>query len=185
MKKLSFVALAAVMIVALGTSMAFAAAFNVTSNFGVRVTEQGASERVGSITISGDTATDLFVTDAVTPNLTVITVELLGNATISRTFGADYSYGGLAGVAFDPTATAPAEGGTLDYSVRAVEGNDYFTITIDTNGVAGDQILVGHEDISAICFNLIGTVYNASDPARQLVQVSYSNTLSDTFSGDI
>jgi hypothetical protein len=184
MKKLSFIALATVLIVALGTGMAFAAAFNVTSNFGVRVTEQGASERVGSVTISGDTVADLWLT-APAPNQTVVTVELLGAATISRTFGVDYNYGGINPAVFDPTATAPAEGGTLDYSVRAIEGNDYFTITIDTAGVAGDQILFGHEVESAVCFNLIGTVYNATDPARQLVQVSYSDTLSNTFSGDI
>lgn len=181
MKKLSFIALATVMIVALGTSMAFAAAFNVTANFGVRVTEQGASERVGSITLAGEDLADAFGGSAVG---NVITVELLGNATISRTFGGDYNYNGLNGVAFD--ATDPALGGTLDYSVRAIEGNDFFTITIDVDGADNtDTIVVGHDDISAICFNLVGTVYNATDPARQLVQVSYADGIGDTFSGDI
>jgi len=183
MKKLSLIALATLMIVALGTGMAFAAAFNVTANFGVRVTEQGASERVGSITLAGDTAADIFLGPGSGPGSNTITVELLGNATISRTFGADYNYGGGGGVAFD--ATDPLLGGTLDYSVRAIEGDDYFTIDIDTDGIAGDTIVVGHDDISALCFNLVGTVYNATDPARQLVQVSYSDGISDTFSGDI
>jgi len=190
MKKISFIALAAVMIVALGTGMAFADAFTVTSNFGVRVTEQGASERVGSITLApSEAGTDAFTPATAGPPLVVnqtITVELLGNATISRTFGVDFDWNGANPVAFDPTAT-PIAAPVGDYRAIAIEGNDYFTIQVTaTVAAAGtDQILVGHEDLSAICFNLVGTVYNATDPARQLVQVSYSDNLSNTYSGDI
>jgi hypothetical protein len=188
MKKLSFIALATVMIVALGTGMAFADAFNVTSSFGVRVTEQGASERVGSITLApSEVGTDAFTPAAAGPvPAQIITVELLGQATISRTFGADYDWDGLVPVAFDPTAAVVAAP-VGDYRVIAIEGNDFFTISVTDTGVipGPSQILVGHDDISALCFNLIGTVYNASDPARQLVQVSYSDGLSNTYSGDI
>lgn len=196
MKKLSFIALATVMIVALGTGMAFADAFNVTSNFGVRVTEQGASERVGAITLSpNEIGSDIFDPGppaGAAPSAQVITVELLGNATISRTFGADYNWnGGNAAVVFDPTDVPAIPVAANDYRVVAIEGDDFFTIEVtDVMDFPSDTIQVGHNepdgaDDSALCFNLVGTIYNSSDPARQLVQVSYSDGLSNTYSGDI
>lgn len=182
MKKLSIVALATMMIIAFGTSMAFADAYQVTASFGVRVTEQGVSERVGSITLAPNEpdGTDIFINgDGVPATDTipqVITVELLGNATMSRSFDIEYEYDGV-----NPSVV----GTGLDYRVTAVAGQDFFTITILEDSALTETILVGHDEFSALCFNLFGTIYNANDPAQQLVQVSYSDNLSNTYSGDI
>jgi len=40
MKRFSIIALAMVFIIALGAGQAFAAAYDITTNFGIRVTEQ-------------------------------------------------------------------------------------------------------------------------------------------------
>ena len=190
MKRFSIIALAAICIVALGAGQVFADSFKVTSGFGLRVTEQGVSERVGSITIApSELGTDLF--RVATPQ--VITIELLGGATISRSFGADYLYN--AGVAqnqqqiFDPEAL-PLPAIIGDYRVIAVEGDDFVTIIINADSVGAETVVINHAepdgvDNSALCFNLQGTIYNSVDPAQQLVQVSYNDNVGGTFSGDI
>jgi len=192
MKKLSFIALASLLIVAVGTGMAFAAAYDVTSNFGVRVTEKGVSEQVGSATLS---PLDDIDANAFTDGQ-IITVELLGKATISHTIAANYTFG-------DPDATAYLAGGGTQadvdawillnavaepgYRIVAVKGNDFFTITVYDAGAAAtgaDDIIYGHEEESQLCFNLEDTIYNSTDPAQQLVKVSYGDNQSNTYSGD-
>jgi len=191
MKKLSFIALASILIVAVGTGMAFAAAYDVTTNFGVRVTEKGISEQVGSTTLTpaNNENANAFV------NGQIITVELLGKATISHTIVADYAFG-------NPAAVDGLNGGTQadvntyvgataaqdpGYRVIAVEGNDFFIIQVTNTGAAllgTDVIIYGHEDASRICVDLSDTIYNSADPAQQLVKASYADNLNNTFSGD-
>jgi hypothetical protein len=111
------------------TAPALAATFDVKSSYGVRVTEQGISEQIGEISFKGAEAADLF------QDQQLITVELLGNATISRTFAAEYAYGTAAGV--NPTrlfyTEDPAGDGIVvgddteqaagaDYRIVAIEG---------------------------------------------------------------
>jgi hypothetical protein len=184
MKRFTLIALAAVLIVALGAGAAFAAAYNVTANFGIRVTEQGASERVGAITLAGATDGDLFTAG---PPAQAIIGELLGDATISRTFGAAYTWGGTLVDTWTPTVgdrTGGAPGGA-NYLVVAIAGQDFFSIDVLSNSGAGDTIRLGHDEPSALCFNLAGTQYTADDPNRQLVLVSYADNLFNTYSGDI
>jgi len=187
MKRISLIALAAVLIVTLGAGAAFAAAYNVTANFGIRVTEQGASERVGAITLAGaNDGVDVFT---VGPPAQAIIGELLGDATISRTFGAAYTWGGALVGTWTP-AVADRTGGApvgANYLVVAIAGQDFFSINIvgAANSGAGDTIRLGHDEESALCFNLVGTQYTASDPNRQLVLVSYADNLFNTYSGDI
>jgi hypothetical protein len=66
-------------------------------------------------------------------------------------------------------------------------------VTITVGGVAAspptavtavDPILFGHDTFSRLCVSLFGTLYTASDPVYQLLQASYSDSLSNTFSGD-
>jgi hypothetical protein len=91
-----------------------------------------------------------------------------------------------------------------DYRIVAIEGQDFFTVETFAAGLAEEYIIIGHDEIavdlntdgdtddpgeaagqpSALCFNLKGTIYNPNDPAQQLVQVSYADSLSNTFSGD-
>lgn len=200
MKRISFIAIAACLMTAFFAGQVFADAYDVTASFGVRVTEKGTSEKVGEITIQGQTDTDLFSATQ------IITVELLGKATISRSFAASYAYGGgnyidlvtdEEDVADIVPGTTPAVGAE-DYRIVAVKGQDFFTIEVFVNSIAGEQIRVGHQELavvgppaipagqySALCFNLEDTIYNADDPAQQLVQVSYADSESNTFSGDI
>jgi hypothetical protein len=208
MKRFLLIALCASLVLAFGTTQVMADAYNITTNFGVRVTEQGSSERVGSLTIAPqeigvDTFTIATSAGGVITLNQVITVELLGGATISRTFGADYAWdGGDAIDSFDPTdaLTIPnpdsiANGGNdAAYRVYAVEGQDFFTIEIYdvANSIAaGSTVVVGHDEptapnaFSALCYNLVGTIYTPTDPSRQLVQNSYRDNISSTFSGDI
>lgn len=189
MKRISIIALAAVCILAMGAGQVFADAFTVTSGFGIRVTEQGVSERVGPITIApSEAGTDIF--DPLPPQ--IITIELLGGATISRTFGAEYNWnGGDAVDVFDPTDPLDLPAGIGAYRVIAIEGNDYLEITILAAMIGGtDSVVLNHAepdgvDDSALCFNLKGTIYNSVDPAQQLVQVSYNDSIGGTYSGDI
>jgi hypothetical protein len=187
MKRITLIALAAILIVTLGAGAAFAAAYNVTANFGIRVTEQGASERVGAITLAGATDADLF-TVLPLPEQAIIG-ELLGDATISRTFGAAYLYGGVLVDEWTPTvADRTGDYDTTlgaDYLVVAIAGQDFFSINILVDSAAGETIRLGHDEPSALCFNLQGTQYTASDPNRQLVLVSYADNLFNTYSGDI
>jgi hypothetical protein len=150
---------------------AFAASFDVTSNYGVRVTEKGTCERIGATTLtSADTtatSTDIW------HDGTVITVELLGQATIC----ANYLY--------NATYTTGAPGG--NYTINAIKGNDYFTITVHTDSdPTTDSIVFGNTN-TPICFDLSNTLYNSEDPNNQLVKVSYQSTQgsnNDSYSGD-
>jgi len=199
MKKLSFIALASLLVVAVGTGMAFGAAYDVTSNFGVRVTEKGVSEQVGATTL---TPLDNLPANAFLDGQ-IITVELLGNATISHTIAANYAWpGGGADPVVDGVNNL--SGGTANgvaawkllpanaipdpgYQIVAIEGQDFFTITVvDTLAALGgtDVVIYGHEEESQLCFNLEDTIYNSNDPAQQLVKVSYGDNQSNTYSGD-
>jgi hypothetical protein len=195
MKKIFIITLAAFCVVAFGVGQAMAAGYDVTSSFGVRVTEQGPSEQIGSITINPQ---DPVAANPFTANQ-IITVELLGNATISATTVADYTFGvatptmGNAGFGLDSDSSqADVDAaeladpiGVLEYRLVAVTGRDFFLIKVGPLAAAQtNQIIVGNDILSRICFNLVGTVYTADDPARQLVQVSYSDQLSNTYSGD-
>lgn len=214
MKRISLIAVVACLTLAMFTAPALAATFEVKSSFGVRVTEQGISEQVGEISIKGAEIGDIF------QDQQIITVELLGNATISRTFAAEYAYGD--NVLGNPNRiyyTDDPEGDGIvvgddteigvgtEYRVVAIEGQDFFTVeTFAAGADFNDYIIIGHDEIavdwnpadgdtddefeaagqySALCFNLEGTIYNSNDPAQQLVQVSYADSLSNTFSGDI
>ncbi|MBN1831465.1 MAG: hypothetical protein JW896_05075 [Deltaproteobacteria bacterium] len=181
MKRFTLIALAVLFIAALGAGSAFADTYQVTAGYGVRVIEQGSCEQVGSITIEGQTSTDEFLDG------TIITVELLGGARICRNVGAAYYFGGpgvipTAQTTWNPATTSPDEG--YDYYIEAVTGDDYFIIGITEDSDPGDRIVVGHEFDSFLCFNLQGTIYNPSDPNLQLVQVSYRDSLENTYSGD-
>lgn len=202
MKKISFIALATLLVVVMGTGMAYAASYTVTSNFGVRVTEKGTSEQVGAATLAPQNS---IAANAFTDGQ-IITVELLGNATISHTIAANYTWAGGGATPVVDAANALSGGDADDvddwkalvanaipdpgYQVVAIEGQDFFTITVaDTLGDAvdlsgNDDILYGHEEESQLCFNLEDTLYNSSDPAQQLVKVSYGDNQSNTYSGD-
>jgi len=190
MKRFTLIALAAILIVAMGAGAALAASYNVTANFGIRVTEQGSSERVGAITLQGATDTDLF--DAGPPQQAIVG-ELLGGATISRTFAAAYNYGGVWVESWTPAVDNRYGGATpavppalpADYYVVAIAGQDFFSIQINNDSLLGETVVLGHDDPSALCFNIAGTQYTASDPNRQLVLVSYADNLFNTYSGDI
>lgn len=183
MKRFTLITLAVLFIAALGAGSAFAETYQVTAGYGVRVIEQGSCEQVGSITLEGQTPSDLFV------NGTTITVELLGGATICRNVGASYTFGGPGVIptainTWDPAVSAPVLGAGEEYYIEAVTGDDYFIIEIVATSVIGDRVIVGHELESYLCFNLQGTIYNASDPNLQLVQVSYRDSDENTYSGD-
>ncbi|MCJ8499386.1 hypothetical protein [Desulfatitalea alkaliphila] len=184
MKRFTLIALAAMLIVTMAAGAALADSYNVTANFGIRVTEQGTSERVGAITLQGATAADLF--EAGPPEQAIVG-ELLGGATISRTFAASYDYGGTLIEEWTPTAGDRYGDATLaaDYYVVAIAGQDFFSIQINVDSVADETVVLGHDDASALCFNIAGTQYTASDPNRQLVLVSYADNLFNTYSGDI
>jgi len=194
MKKIFIITLAIFCVVAFGVGQAMAAGYDVTASFGVRVTEQGPSEQIGSITINPQepVVSNPFAADQ------IITVELLGSATISATTVATYTFAnptpvgsGLATDADQDDVDAYEAGDPLaqdEYRLIAVTGNDFFLIVVGPSfslpAVAQDAIIVGNVEASRICFDLSGTIYTASDPARQLVQVSYSDQLSNTYSGD-
>jgi hypothetical protein len=167
MKKIAILAIVVVsMFVA---SSAMADSFDVTNNFGIRVTEMGSCERIGATTLApSDPLVDVWGVG------TVITVELLGNATICGTVstGATYDTGVVAAL------------GAGDYDVEATDGADFFTITITVASVAGETIVYGGVG-SEICFDLSGTTYNSQDPNNQLVKVSYRDDAGNTYSGDI
>jgi hypothetical protein len=168
MKKLVLMAFVAAAILVAGT--AFAASFDVTSNYGVRVTEKGTCERIGATTLTSADPTD--ANDIWNPG-TVITVELLGQATIC----ANYTYN---------SRYTTGQSGT-DYTINAIKGNDYFTITVHTaSDPTADSIVFGNT-YTPICFDLSNTLYNSEDPNNQLVKVSYQSTQgsnNDSYSGD-
>jgi RNA polymerase subunit RPABC4/transcription elongation factor Spt4 len=182
MKRLLIVALATCFMLAMGTGLAFADSYDVTADFGKRVTEQGTCEETGSVSIQPATGSDLFVADQ------VITMELLGGLTVCNTFYAVYDLVAGGPHTYDATAsTNPDPPGADQYSVEGTLGDDFVTITLGTSLTAGldDETLdFGHDTYSRLCVNLSGTLYTASDPVYQLLQASYSDSLSNTFSGD-
>lgn len=173
------IALAACFMLAMGTSFAFADSYNVTADFGKRVTEQGTCEEVGAVTITpDDTSGSLFYVDQ------VITMELLGSLEVCSTFTAVYSWDGAGVISYVGTAFTGADD---EYMVNGVDNNDYVTITLDSGFTnAGPFALTfGHDDNSQLCVDLSGTSYTASDPLYQLLQASYSSSPGiHTFSGD-
>lgn len=136
----------------LAVTGALADSFDVTTESGVRVSEDGTCEQIGSSTMGPSAPGESWAAG------TVITVELLRGATICN--DVDWDAG--------------------DYIVTAVAGNDFFTIEVITDGYAGN-IVYGDAN-SRICFDLLGTGYNSTD--NQLVQVTYRDTLNNTYTGD-
>jgi hypothetical protein len=180
MKRFTMIALAVLFMAAVGATQAFAQAYVVTNNFGVRVIEQGSCERIGSGTIAGKETGDIFTVGE------TITVELLGNATICKTSIASYNYNGafVSNNIGDGDYTVTSYGPNPD-AFKFV-GDDFFTITINAaNADNTETVVFGHDDDGAICLDLRGTIYNPDDPAQQLVQVSYRSSEEATFSGDI
>ena len=167
MKRLGALALIVMVASLFAAAPAFAAAFNVTSNFGVRVNEKGPCEQIGSITLAPDDAVGP-PPDVWGPNV-VITVELLAGATICDEV--------------NEQLTTP---GGVPYRVLALVGDDFFTVINEGGVPITTQIRIG--DViagdSPICFNLENTPYNSTDPNLQLVQVSYRDNESNTYSGD-
>lgn len=184
MKRLLIVALATCFMLAMGAGMAFADSYNVTADFGKRVTEQGTCEETGSVTIQPASVADIFYADQ------VITMELLGSLEVCNPFyvvydlvdGGPHTYNAAAS-----TATPPLAPGADQYSVQGILGQDFVTITMGTSlaaAVNDEDINFGHDIYSRLCVDLSGTLYTASDPVYQLLQASYSGSLSGTFSGD-
>jgi RNA polymerase subunit RPABC4/transcription elongation factor Spt4 len=177
MKRLLIVALATCFMLAMGTGLAFADSYNVTADFGKRVTEQGTCEETGAVTIQQATTSDAFVAGQ------VITMELLGGLTVCNSFYAVYGFNGVYNAA-SSTAVPPVAPAADEYAVRGVSGQDYVTITVGTSVATTAPIMFGHDTYSRLCVSLAGTLYTASDPVYQLLQASYSDSLSNTFSGD-
>jgi len=168
MKRLGALALIVMVVSLFAAAPAFADAFNVTSNFGVRVNEKGPCEQIGSITLTPQVTSPNPGFDFWAPG-TVITVELLAGATICD--------------AVNQVLNTP---GLLPYRVLAEVGDDFFTITNISGSNIITQIRVGDvtQGHAPICFNLVNTPYNSTDPNLQLVQVSYRDNQSNTYSGD-
>jgi len=162
MKKFAILAIVVASLFIAGTALADS--YIVTNNFGVRVIEKGASELIGSTTLSPNPDTSSQWYDG-----QVITVELLGNATLSRNFDYDLAFGGGTG---------------SDYNVVGTKGNDFFTVYVGSDSSTDDTIVFG-DMYSPICFNLSATTYNSNDPNNQLVKVSYRDDQSNTYSGDV
>jgi hypothetical protein len=80
MKRMLIIALAACFMLAMGTSLAFADSYDVTADYGKRVTEQGTCEEVGAITITPEVGGDSFYANQ------VVTMELLGGLEICSGF---------------------------------------------------------------------------------------------------
>jgi len=138
----------------LAVTGAMAASFDVTTESGVRVSEKGSCEQIGSSRMTTVAAGDQWGAG------TVITIELLYGATVCE--------------AVDTTALG------LPYVVTAVPGDDFFTVTIGAAAYGG-VIEYGAPD-SRICLNLSNTPYNAQ--TNPLVQVTYRDTESNSYSGD-
>jgi hypothetical protein len=174
MKRLFIVALATCFMLAMGAGMAFADSYDVTADFGKRVTEQGTCEETGSVSITQHTTADLFYAGQ------VITMELLGGLTVCNPFYAVYTFSDGSFVHSDPLTALGAD----QYAVQANLGDDFVTVTIGTSVATTAPINFGHDTNSRLCVSLAGTLYTASDPVYQLLQASYSDSLSNTFSGD-
>jgi hypothetical protein len=155
MKKIFAMAVIVMLVAFVAATGALAAAFNVTTESGVRVSEQGTCEQIGSSEMEGG-GENVWLAG------TIITIELLRGTTICR--------------AIDPEA----EGDRGDYVVEAIPGNDFLTITVVTDNFPGP--IVYGDEATRICFDLSGTDYNST--TNQLVEVTYRDTSNNTYSGD-
>lgn len=127
---MAFILMVALFMTATG---ALAATFNVTTESGVRVSEGGTCEQVGSSTMTpANPGIDFWGEN------TLITVELLRGAVICEEVV--YNSG--------------------DYIVTAVPGDDFFTILVTTADYGG-EIVYGDEN-SPICFDISDTDYNST-----------------------
>lgn len=178
------IALAACFMLAMGTGLAFADSYDVTADFGKRVTEQGVCEEVGAVTITPEVGGDSFFGDQ------IITMELLGGLEVCRGFYAVYNMNALpAADAYDATDSIAGTPPAADqFAVRGNYMADFVTITFGsvlTPALALEPIIYGHDDPSQLCVDLSGTLYTASDPIYQLLQASYASSPgTHTFSGD-
>jgi len=133
MKKVFAMAVAVTLVSLVAVTGALAASFTVTTESGVRVSEKGVCEQIGSSTMDQATAADVWTAG------TVITIELLAGATICT--DVDYDAG--------------------DYIVTAVAGADFFTVEVVTDNYPG-PIVYGDVN-SRICFDLSNTDYNSTN----------------------
>ena len=162
MKRITILSIAMLFMCAVFTTAAMAASFDITATYGVRVAEKGVCEQIGSMTLAGHEAADVWTAG------TVITVELLAQAVICKDVNQNYVL---------PSGA--------DYTVVANTGKDFITITIGAIDTApSETIRVGHDTLSSMCFNLSETPYNSSDPTLQMVQVSCRDDQGNTYSSD-
>jgi hypothetical protein len=180
MKRMLIIALAACFMLAMGTSLAFADSYDVTGDYGKRVTEQGTCEEVGAITITPEVGGNVFYDDQ------VITMELLGGLEVCSPFVAVYDMVDGGAHTYSGAVGPP---GADQYMVVGAYMADFVTITFGdlTEGTTDDEaITYGHDDESQLCVDLSGTLYTASDPLYQTLKATYSSSPgSHTFSGDL
>jgi hypothetical protein len=185
MKRMLIIALAACFMLAMGTSLAFADSYDVTADYGKRVTEQGTCEEVGAITITPEVGGDSFYANQ------VVTMELLGGLEICSGFYAVYDMVALPGLdTYNAAASAAFAAPLADqFAVQGVFMADFVTITFGpslTAALALEPIVYGHDAPTQLCVDLSGTLYTASDPLYQTLKATYSSSPgSHTFSGDL
>jgi hypothetical protein len=185
MKRMLIIALAACFMLAMGTSLAFADSYDVTADYGKRVTEQGTCEEVGAITITPEVGGDSFYANQ------VVTMELLGGLEVCYGFYAVYDMVALPGADVYNAAASAAftPPGADQFAVQGVFMNDFVTITFGTSltpALALEPIVYGHDAPTQLCVDLSGTLYTASDPLYQTLKATYSSSPgSHTFSGDL
>ncbi len=180
MKRMLIIALAACFMLAMGTSLAFADSYDVTADYGKRVTEQGVCEEVGAVTITPEVGGDRFYDGQ------YIRMELLGDLEVCNAFTAVYQLADGVDQTYVGAAGPP---GVDQFIVTGVVGQDYVTIqfgTFSSAAVADEPITYGHDDNSQLCVDLSGTLYTASDPLYQTLKATYSSSPgTHTFSGDL
>jgi hypothetical protein len=183
MKRMLIIALAACFMLAMGTGLAFADSYDVTADYGKRVTEQGSCEEVGAITITPEVGGDSFYADQ------IITMELLGGLEVCYGFYAVYDMNALPAADSFVTSNPMIAPGADQFAVRGTYMNDFVTITFGTSltpALALEPIVYGHDDYSQLCVDLSGTLYTASDPLYQTLKATYSSSPGNhTFSGDL
>lgn len=185
MKRMLIIALAACFMLAMGTSLAFADSYDVTADYGKRVTEQGTCEEVGAVTITPEVGGDSFFANQ------VITMELLGGLEVCNGFYAVYDMIALPGAdAYNAAASSPPTApGADQFAVRGNYMDDFVTITFGpslTPALALEPIIYGHDAPTQLCVDLSGTLYTASDPLYQTLKATYSSAPgTHTFSGDL